>query len=141
MCRCLADAGQFQSSGKFSTMASLTGSFALARERSLIRRPVPLGGKRGGKIVNRRARRVVVASGQLALRSHLRGWKPRGAHLGEPAALRRCLDEVMMPLFRARPVAGPGAGRWPAGRTVRRGRGWAVVAWLGRVRRRIQLWR
>ena len=31
-----------------------------------IRRPVPLGGKPGGKIVKRRARRVVVASGRLA---------------------------------------------------------------------------
>ena len=50
-----------------------------------------------------------------------------------------CLDEVMVPLFRARPVAGPGAGRGPTGRTVRRGRGWAAAAWLGRVRRRSRL--
>ena len=47
---------------------------------------------------------------------------------GEPAGLRRCLDEVMVPLFRARPVAGPGAGRGPAGQTIRRGRGWAAAA-------------
>jgi hypothetical protein len=73
MCRCLADAGQFQSGGKISTLASLTGSFALTREQRPIRRPVPLGGKPGGKIVKRRARRVVVASGRLALWSHLAG--------------------------------------------------------------------
>src|ERR1700722_11383732 len=43
-------------------MASLTGSFALARERPPSRRPVPLGGKLGGKIVKRRARGVAVAA-------------------------------------------------------------------------------
>jgi hypothetical protein len=40
----------------------------------------------------------------------------------------------VMVRFRARPVA----GRGPAGRTVRRGRGWAAAAWPGRVRRRSQ---
>src|ERR1700722_1303921 len=54
-------------------MASLTGSFALTRERPPSRRPVPLGGKLGGKIVKRRARRVVAASGRPALSSHLAG--------------------------------------------------------------------
>jgi hypothetical protein len=53
MCRCLADVGQFQSGGKIATMACLTGSIALTRERPPSRRPVPLGGKRGGKIVKR----------------------------------------------------------------------------------------
>jgi hypothetical protein len=71
VCRCLTDAGQFQSAEKISTMTSLTGSFALTRERPPIRRPVPLGGKPGGKIVKRRARRVVAASGRLAVWSHL----------------------------------------------------------------------
>src|ERR1700733_1896360 len=47
---------------------------------------------------------------------------------GEPAGLRRWVDEVMVPLFWARPVPGPGAGRWPAGRG-------AVVAGGGAGRR------
>jgi hypothetical protein len=54
-------------------MATLTGSFALTRERPPSRRPVPLGGKLGGKIVKRRARRVVAASGRLALSLHRAG--------------------------------------------------------------------
>jgi hypothetical protein len=54
-------------------MACLTGSFALTRERPPIRRPVPLGGKPGGKIVKRRARRVVAVSGRRALQAHLAG--------------------------------------------------------------------
>jgi hypothetical protein len=58
---------------------------------------------------------------------------------GEPTSLRRCLDEVMVPLFRVRPVAGAGAGRGPAGRTVRQWRGRPAAAWPGRVRRRIRL--
>jgi hypothetical protein len=33
VCRCLTDVGQFQSGGKISTITTLTGSFALARER------------------------------------------------------------------------------------------------------------
>jgi hypothetical protein len=73
VCRCLTGVAYFQLGGNISGMASLTGSFALTRERRPIRRPVPLGGKPGGKIVKRRARRVVVASGRLALWSHLAG--------------------------------------------------------------------
>ena len=57
-------------------MASLTGSFALTRERPISRCPVPLGGKLGGKIVKRRARRVVAGSGQFVLWSHLAGRLP-----------------------------------------------------------------
>src|SRR5580704_9360105 len=71
-----------------------------------------------------------------------RGGSPGMLTWGEPAGLRRCLDEAMVALFWARPVAGPGAGRRPTGRTARcgrRGRGWAAAAWLGRVRRRSQL--
>jgi Protein of unknown function (DUF664) len=59
VCRGLTDAGQFPPGGRISTVASLTGSFALTRERPPSQRPVPLGGKTGGKIVKRRARRVV----------------------------------------------------------------------------------
>ena len=66
-----------------------------------------------------------------------RGGSPEMLTWSESAGLCRYLDEIMVPLFRARPVAGPGAGRELAGRTVRRGRGWA--AWRGRVRRRSQL--
>jgi len=61
---------------------------------------------------------------------------------GRPTGLSRCLDEVMVALFWARPVAGPGAGRWRAERPVacgRRGRDWVAAARPGRVRRRIQL--
>jgi hypothetical protein len=54
-------------------MASLTGSFALTPERPPSRRPVPLGGKLGGKIVKQRASRAVAASGPLALWSHRAG--------------------------------------------------------------------
>jgi hypothetical protein len=46
---------------------------------------------------------------------------------------------VMVPSFRARLVAGPGAGRGPTGRTAHRGRGWAAAASLGRVRKQGQL--
>jgi predicted enzyme related to lactoylglutathione lyase len=67
---------------------------------------------------------------------------------GSASAARRTVIEVlylqgcphvMAPLFRVRPVAGPGAVRGPTGRTVRRGRAWAAAAWLGRVRRRSRL--
>ena len=63
--------------------------------------------------------------------------RPAAAGLPSPGPfnLHRGLDEVMVPLFRARPVAGQGS----AGRAVRRGRGWAAAAWLGRVRRRSRL--
>src|SRR3984885_10317792 len=54
-------------------MASLTGSFALARERPPGRHPVPLGGKLGGKIVKQRGRRAVAASGRPGLWSHRAG--------------------------------------------------------------------
>jgi hypothetical protein len=97
VCRCLTDAGQFQSAEKISAMASLTGSFALTRERPPIRRPVPLGGKLGGKIVKRRAGRVVDASSRLALWSHLAGQvvtsaggprtRPAGAWRSVPSTL------------------------------------------------------
>ena len=46
---------------KDPAIASLTGSFALTRERPPSRGSVPLGGKLGGKIVKRRARGVVAA--------------------------------------------------------------------------------
>ena len=54
MCRFPTDAGQFQSGGKISTMASLTGSFALTRERSPSGVQCRWGANRGGKIVKRR---------------------------------------------------------------------------------------
>src|SRR5262249_42528240 len=66
-------------------------------------------------------------------------WKPGMLTWGEPAGLRRSLAEVMVPLVRGQPVAGPGAGQGPAGQPARRGRGWAAAAWPGRARRRILL--
>jgi DNA-directed RNA polymerase specialized sigma24 family protein len=70
----------------------------------------------------------------------VRGGGSPGRYLGRAAGLRRHFDEVMVALFWARPVAGPGAGWWPAWRPVRCGRrgGWAAAR-LGRVRRRSQL--
>jgi hypothetical protein len=70
------------------------------------------------------------------------GGSPGMLTWGKPAGLCRCLDEVMVALFRAWPVAGPAAGRGLAGRPVgggRRVRGWAAAGWLGRVRRRSRL--
>jgi hypothetical protein len=112
VCRCRTDAVQFQSAEKIAAVASLTGSFALTRERPPIRRPVPLGGKLGGKIVKRRARRVMAASGRLALWSHLAGqvvtsaggpgtrpagaWRPGSIGVALPCIeVRWCIAVVM----------------------------------------------
>jgi hypothetical protein len=86
VCRCLANAGRFLSGGRSRRLPPLTGSFALTRERPPIRRPVPLGGKLGGKIVKRRARRVVAASGRPALSSHLAGQVLASPGAGHTAA-------------------------------------------------------
>src|SRR5690348_17551094 len=85
-------------------------------------------------VVSVRCSRLGWGSGPL-----VRGWKPRDARLGGAGGLRRCLAGVMVALFWARLVAGPGAGGGRAGRTVRRGRGWAGAAWVGRVRKRSPL--
>jgi hypothetical protein len=68
-----------------------------------------------------------------------RGGSPGCLPGGEPTGLCRCLDGVIVALFWARPAAGRGAGRRPAGRTVRLGRGWAGVGWLDQVRTRSRL--
>jgi hypothetical protein len=56
-------------------MASLTGSFALSRERPPSRRPVLLGGKLGGKIVNQR---------HVPLARHHGRLRPSGASRSAP---------------------------------------------------------
>ena len=92
--------------------------------------------------VNSRSFRCGAGGWSGDLDSVRRGGSPGMLTWGESAGLRRRLDGAMVALFWARPVAAPGAGRWSAGRPVRcgrRGRGWAAAAWLGRVRRRIQL--
>jgi hypothetical protein len=91
VCRCLGDVGQFPVGRQISTIASLTGSFALAFERTPSLRPVLLGGKPGGEIVKRRDRCFVVAYGRLALWPYLAGQVlappggGRGSHSIAPA--------------------------------------------------------
>jgi hypothetical protein len=72
VCRCPADAGQFQSGGKLPTVASLTGSFALARERPPSGAQCRWGANRGARSLSG-VPDVVAASGRLALWSHLAG--------------------------------------------------------------------
>jgi hypothetical protein len=58
---------------KISTVASMTGSFALARDRSPSGVQCRWGANRGARSLSGGARRVVAASGRLALWSHLAG--------------------------------------------------------------------
>ena len=97
MCRCLADAGTVPAERKdLDILPRLTGSFALTRERPPSRCPVPLGGKPGGKIVKRRARRAVAGSAALPCGHISRGRLPLPA-VGGTARHCTALATAMAP--------------------------------------------